>query len=458
MRSRTPKAAADLVLAGVLVLSGGTALGAPQDEGEEGAAPEEAAPGEETPAEAPVPPEAEPAPPAPEPAAAPAPTPAPDTEVEATTGAAAEPEAEVDVTTGADPDAEVDPFRFGSGDWWIRPFGYVRAGYENVQNDERYAFIGQNDGFVLDNVRLGVDAGYTEMLSVRLSVDGATATHDAPNTPIGTLEVRVRHAYGRFDPTRYAGIAFGQLQAPFAAEEMRDKRDLLFASRAVGQEGVLVGRGFEEPGITIDRQIGVMASPREPFFFGKVGLWYGLMLANGNGENQLVDDNGKPALIGRLEGHYAEHVTVGGAFLVNSRRVGAPPNQFDEDDTGFAADVLVRVAGLEVFGQFVQVATSFPTVGVEDRTRRALSAQLGYRFEPPYVHITPAYRFAQYHPWAGASDESLDAYRLDYHTAGVRLEHAELPLELHVNYTFTVEPEPRTLDNDRLQIMAQAGF
>jgi len=346
----------------------------------------------------------------------------------------------------------------------LRPWGYLRMEYESVENDDRFDFIGRNDGFVLENARLGFDASIGEQLSMRVSVEGASDIEIGNNTPLGEIDVRLRDAYARWDPFWFVGVQAGQFKAPFAAEELRSRSDLLFVSRAVGQEGVLPGRGFEEPGLEVDRQLGAMVSSPQPLpIWQQVAGSYYLMVANGNGDNELLNDNDSVAVYGRGELHYDDFVTVGGAFLVNDRTEGEQPNQSDDEDTGFAADIMITPFGLELFFQYAEIKTEFETVAqAVDRTQRAFHAQIGYRFETPWLTITPGYRYAVLDPYADVEGDTagldLDAFAVDYHTLGVRFGHLKLPLALLINYTFTEEDDPRELDNDRLQILAQVEF
>lgn len=346
----------------------------------------------------------------------------------------------------------------------LRPWAYIRMGYENVEQDDRFNFIGSNDGFVLDNARVGIDAAIGEQLSVAFSVEGASDVREGINSTLGEIDVRVRDAFLRWDPFPFVGIQGGQFKAPFAAEELRSRDELLFVSRAVGQEGVLPGRGFEEGGVAVDRQLGFMISPRAPLsIWREVAGSYYLMIANGNGENEVLNDNTKLAVIGRGELHYADFVTVGGAFLVNDRTSGVLPNQSRDEDTGFAADVMITPFDLELFFQYVEIETEFKTVSnALDRTQRALHVQVGYTFELPWLSITPGYRYALLDPFAKVKGDQagldLDSFRVDYHTLGVRFDHLDLPLALLVNYTFTEEKSPREIDNDRLQILTQVSF
>ena len=346
--------------------------------------------------------------------------------------------------------------------FWIIPFAYLRMEYEHVEDDDRFEFVGDNDGFILENARTGAAFGLGPSLSAAISVEAASDVHEDSNTPLGEIDVRLRDGYLRYDPFEFIGIQGGQFKVPFTAEDLRSRTTLLFVSRAVGQEGVLVGRGFEQDGIGLDRDVGVQLSPRKPIGYRDFGFNYYLMIANGNGENELLNDNDKVAVIGRVEAMFRDFVTLGGAFLTNERRVGTPPNQFNEDDVGFATDLMINPYGLELFFQYEQINTDFKTVDVDDRTQRAWHVQIGYRFKTPWVWVTPAYRFAQFDPFAdggnGSGGLDLDSFELDYHTLGLRLEHPKLPLSLFINYTFTEEESPRDLDNDRFQILTQVVF
>jgi hypothetical protein len=354
------------------------------------------------------------------------------------------------------------PLEWKTKDWTLSPWGYLRLEYESVETDDRYNFIGRNDGFILDNARLGFDLNYRDQVLFVMSLEGASDVHEDTNTPLGKIEVRLRDAFVRYDLNEYVGAQGGQFKAPFAAEELRSTADLLFVSRAVGWDGVLVGRGFEQPGIELDRQLGIMLSPRKPIRFGDFGAAYYLMAGNGNGNNQLLNDNSRLAVIGRVEGAYSNFVTLGAAGFTNDRRIDIPSNQAREDDVGVAADLLINPDPVEIFFQFGQVETDFPTTGVSSRIRRTWHVQAGYRFDTPwFCSIEPAYRFAQYDPWANAGSQaaaSANALGLDYHTFGLKVAAYDVPITMFFNYTLTGEQQPRELNNDRIQILAQVEF
>jgi hypothetical protein len=373
-----------------------------------------------------------------------------------TTGAGAAGPGAVDTLQPPPVDAH-EPDR-GANVWDVNVYGYLRAGYDYTAKDDRYDFVGRNNGFVLDAARVGVQGRNTTYnVAFRLSIEGASEALTAPNTPIGSLSVRMRDAFARWDPFPFVGVQAGQFKAPFQEEELRGTQSLLFASRAVGVAGVLPGRGFQVPGIQLDRQLGVMLSPIKPIG-GDVAASYYLMVMNGNGSNQLLDDNGKLGLVGRTELDILKYVRVGAAVFHNERTVGLPPNLYSEEDFGLTGDVGLRVAGLEAFGAVTRVRTVFPTVGTSARVQLAYHGQAGYRFEIERVQITPAYRYAYFHPWESGGGAGFDAQRLQYHTFGVKLGHAKLPVTAWLDYSLTGEADGRKLNNDRVELMGQVTF
>lgn len=343
----------------------------------------------------------------------------------------------------------------------LKPTGFARFSYDHVQTDPNHDFVGRNSGFELRNVRIGVD-GSLGAVSFSLSFDGTDVDRD-PAAPLqGGLRPRLRDAFVRYELAPWLGVQVGQSLAPFDAETLRDSVRLAFASRAVGQDGVLPGRGFEEPGMSQARQIGVLLSPKSRLPLGSgFGLSYALMVANGNGQNQWQNDNRSLGFYGRLEFSFEELVTLGAAGLYDQRTVGALPNLYEEHDTGVDLDLAVHVGGLEVIGQIAQIRTTYPTVDSLARRRIAWHAQAEYRFDTA-IPFALGYRFASFAPWAGAVADTtgvdLRAFTLRYHTVGLRVPHPKLPVQAMVNYTFTREEASRALRNDRLELLAQVAL
>jgi hypothetical protein len=373
------------------------------------------------------------------------------------------------VTASATTDATTVPAAPSEGApvaklWDVKLFGHVRAGFEHVQRDPNVDFVGRNSGFVLQTARIGVAGKLLAVpLSFKISLEAASDQSTHVNSATSELQVRGRDVYMRYDFLPELGAQLGQFKAPWVAEELLDYEDLLFASRAVAQQGVLSGRGYQEQGIALDRQLGLMLSPAKPIALGPVGLSYFAMVMNGNGANQLLNDNNSFGLVGRLEARYQKYVVLGGGVYDNKRTVGTLPTLYDESDRGYAGDLQVRVAGVEVMGQVAQVTTKYPTVGAHDRSQLGYHVQAGYIVDVAAgVLVEPGYRYAHLDPWAGSrlspTGEDYRAYKLDYHTVGVKVFHKTVPLIGYLNYTITQEPEARRLSNNRLEIIGHLSF
>jgi hypothetical protein len=178
------------------------------------------------------------------------------------------------------------------------------------------------------------------------------------------------------------------------------------------------------------------------------------------------------AIAARVEVHAVDAIRLGVAWLKNERTEGDLPNLVDETDTGLAADLEVRLdaldisdwADVEIFGGWQRVTTAFDTIGTPDRVRSSMFAEVGYRFSALPVPITPAYRFANFDPWAEGGDAvtgvNLETLGLTYHTIGLRIEHPTeaVDVSLFVAHTLTGEDDDRVLENDRTQVLVQAVF
>src|SRR5512138_1708039 len=75
------------------------------------------------------------------------------------------------------------------------PFGYLRLQYLMVQNDPNIAFVGRDDGFELQNARVGVRGTYGKRAKFVVSIDGAVDERAQINVPEGKLRVGLRDAY-----------------------------------------------------------------------------------------------------------------------------------------------------------------------------------------------------------------------------------------------------------------------
>src|SRR5688572_27781606 len=75
------------------------------------------------------------------------------------------------------------------------PYGYLRMQYRVVQNDPNVQFVGRDDGFELQNARLGARGKLGDKASFVVSIDGAVDERAQINSPDGKLKVGLRDAF-----------------------------------------------------------------------------------------------------------------------------------------------------------------------------------------------------------------------------------------------------------------------
>jgi hypothetical protein len=373
--------------------------------------------------------------------------------------------------------------------WIFEWGGYLHVAYRYVEQPSNYQLAGRNNGFQLEQARLGANVIYKNVLAVRVSFEGASEDRLSQSFPGGTLTVRLRDAYITWAPLRWLRATIGQMVTPWDLDSMRSDSELPFVSRAVPIEGVQPNEGRALGGIGADRSLGIALHSGDIPLGAVASMRYQLLVGNGNGQNQLLNDNNMPAVFGRLEfaawgmrgpppdvlapmrartdGPYLPYFNLGLAAQYVPRTTGNPPDLINETDTGFAVDAVVAFWGVDLEGGLVYVKTTHDTLSsTPDLERLGWWAHLRYTLPRIPVEITPGYRIASYAPRAHLSTTAApgEAQRdsdlgLLYHTFGVTLRPTRFfPLHLDVNYTLTEESGANVLDNDRFEADVVAVF
>jgi hypothetical protein len=342
----------------------------------------------------------------------------------------------------------------------------LRNGFEYVQPDGELLTVGQNDGFFLDQNRIGFDGAWRDDVRFRLVVEVAsTLPGAAQNDPVQNLGAAVRDAWVAWLASDWLTVSAGQQFMPTDLEGSSTVANLPFARRSVATSGVRPGHGFAVQGLSPPRQLGVVISSTEQSRFGDVLVEYQFAASNGNGQNISGNDNKLPAGYGRVGVGYASgdvdvRLAVGGRF--NPRTVGTLPNLFTETDTVGFADLSARAMGIVVVAQGIYRQTAFDTVlpdgGPSDTGLGATAwLQLDEPFGLDLAGVKPAYRVSYYDVSSTFPDDQL----LE-NTLGVRWDVPVegLPLALFVDGTVLTEMGEgvRDLDNARLTALVQFDF
>jgi hypothetical protein len=255
-------------------------------------------------------------------------------------------------------------------------------------------------------------------------------------------------------------MQLGQFRAPFTGEGLRSRSELMLIHRAIGEYGVPIDPSVRGDDIAVGRQIGAMIAAPHTMKFGDFGFHYAVMVGNGNGENQIRNDNKLPAIFGRIELSYSEWLTVGGGITWNPRTVQYGDDSVNETDLKGAADVHVYWDGLEIYGEFIHQRTDFDDPALGSRSQIAVHGQAGYEWVRKEVGLMPAYRYVYREPIVESDTPGLEPIEVMQHTVSLRMRKEIDPIELlgFVEYTRTVAQDEDGYDSDALRLLVQLAY
>jgi hypothetical protein len=357
-----------------------------------------------------------------------------------------------------------------NGDLAVWPRARLRVGQELIFPDPEVLVVGQNDGFYLDQARVGFGATYAGRFYALIVLELANVLQGAkPNEPVQPLVGAARDAYLLWKPMDLFQLSLGQQRMPFDVEGQVPAARLVFTNRSVASGGVRAGRGYEVLGLSPDRQLGFVAgSPRAEF--GPVALDYRVALTNGTVQNQLGNDNKLPAMYARFGASLGDWIGVGLAGSWNPQTFGEVPNTFAETHLAGAGDVQFNVFGIDVLAQGIFRRIQFDSAFGDAADPNAADHSVGVTtwvvlddpFGLPLFGFKPGYRFSYYDPFFSDPDDQLIE-----HTFGLRYTPpTDLPVSFLFDATLLFEPaelelDPnlrdgqRYLDNHRLNWLVQ---
>jgi hypothetical protein len=367
--------------------------------------------------------------------------------------AQAQPKGEGDRPTETEPPApepaappaaeEVAPAAF---QW--QPFGYLRMQYIIVQNDPNVAFVGRDDGFELQNARVGVRGSLRDAAQFTVALDGAVDER-AQNTPQGKLRVGLRDAFVDVALGGELAVRGGYFQTWVDPQALVPDTAREFVDKPLESRGMRSTEGWYTPGLPPGRSLGA-ALRLWPARANRLG--FELAMQNGADEFSSNNDNDKPALsvaaLLRLPGD---------GFLVaagrwNPRTVGELPFRQDETDLQGSAGAQVN-AGMVWLGAGVFVQrTTFESTGGPVQNAYGAHAQLMLRIAGPRP-IAFGYRFGILDP-----SSLIVTDRVMEHTAGAVMAVPSLRMRVQLQLTHVQEQAERELSNGRIQLAAEVAL
>lgn len=334
----------------------------------------------------------------------------------------------------------------------LRVSGFVRAGFSFVRDDPVVDYIGRADGFEFAAARLALSARPFDEALIHVSIDAALGHPTDQAGVSGDRVLAARDVFIQYAPFAALAVRVGQFKAPFMAETLGCDADSLFFHRSIVEGGIAPPFGYAAGGLGLGRQLGASISSQRLDFHG-FGLRYDVGVFNGNGENELFNDNDGVMPVGRIELDYLRKIRLGAAVAYNRRTEGSRPDLMDEEDLSFTVDLALDLHGVRLLAAYAQNARSFETISSNqgDEHSRGVLAQISWRHGG--TGLEPAYRFELLEP-----SDLIGGTRVMHHTIGLNWKPGWLPLRLYAAYTVRIEEEARGLTNDGFELGAQLGF
>lgn len=335
--------------------------------------------------------------------------------------------------------------RLTVGDFRLEPHMRIRVRGNWVQRDANLYTVGRTNGFNMDQARVGLSGGYRRSVRFVLNLEAAASQRDGLNQLIGQRVPQLRDAYFTFAPWDFLQFTAGQFIPPANREVLnsfgaavgagRTGTPQLLPEASVASRGVRAGDGYQVNGMDPDRDLGLrLHGDIKPFRF-MTGT-YALAVVNGNGQNQVGNDNNHPTLWARTT--FGVHslpvltlLDVGlSAYYGRNTDLGALPNEFSDEQMGSAVDAVVQVFGFQVMGQLQWDRTRHLTTNSAQELAVGGFLQVAWR---DFYGFSPVGRAAYYQASSG-----LPQFTVAEFTAGMRYDTPGLPFTGQVAF---VHPE-----------------
>jgi len=337
------------------------------------------------------------------------------------------------------------------------PFGYLRLQYLAVQNDPNVAFVGRDDGFELQNARVGARGKIRGRVGFTLAFDGAVDERLQVNTPDGKLRVGLRDAFADvqltdalFGRSGAVTVRGGFFQAWVDPEALVGDTERELVDHPIESRGMRATEGFQTPGLTPGRSLG--AAIRIEPDRTEVGFGFELAVQNGADEFASNNDNDKPAISAAVVVRLPRDGWVMGAARYNPRSVGDLPFRQDETDQQATAGLRLAVGPIVLGGGAIVQRTTFPTTGGPAQRAFGGHAQVMVAL-PIKLPVELGYRFGILDP-----SSLITTDRVMEHSAAAMLAVPGYRMRFQLQLTHVIEQAARELANDRAQLAVELSL
>jgi hypothetical protein len=353
-------------------------------------------------------------------------------------------------------DGKSSPLSIDARFTW-QPFGYLRAQYIAVQDDPGVAFVGRDDGFQMQNARIGVRGELDRRIAFVIAFDGAIDERTQVNTPQGKLGVGLRDAFADVALAGKLAVRAGFFQAVVDPQSLVADTARELVDQPIESRGMRSTEGYQTAGLPPGRSIGaaIRLDPGPPAD-GGVGLGFELAVQNGADEFSSNNDNDKPAVSAAVIARLSPGSWLMAAARYNPRTVGDLPFRQDENDLQGTAGLRLGLGPVALDGGLIVQRTTFPTTGgpSEDAYGGHVQAMVALPVSLPGASpLWVGYRFGILDPSSLVTTD-----RVMEHTVGAVLGLPRHRMRVQLQLVHAVEQAARELRNDRAQLAAELAL
>lgn len=326
-------------------------------------------------------------------------------------------------------------------------FSRMDVGYTFPLKDEQ--LVGGNGGFRLADFRMALDFSPAERLSVSTSVELSYQQLDPTDPLSGRRSINLMDAFLEYRACKGALVRMGQFRPGYDAEMLMDDGALPFISRSILANGLMPPEGYYVAPLAPDRQIGLQVAS-ERLGGETLTVRYLAGVFNGNGLNQLFNDNNAVAPYGRVEIALWEKVILGLNASYNTIAQGTRPNRLYTNQLGYGADLMAKFGQVDVLAAFLGRNSSFSYAGLTAESAMGVLGQVRWASGTGWE---AAVRGAWYEPSSAQTDDRITelAAMVGYHPP-------KLPFRILVQYTDRQEEAKVAYPNDSVDVMLHATW
>ncbi len=335
--------------------------------------------------------------------------------------------------------------------WWQRLTlnGFARVGVFYAFPLQEDQLVGGNGGFRVADFRLGFTFHPIDKLTIDTSIELAAPLVDPLDPLTGRRIVDVRDAYVQYDVANFFQVRAGQFRPPYYAEMLQSDGSIPFISRSVLAGGFHPPEAFgPRSGLAPDRQVGLQLGSAR-LGTQMIGFKYAVGVFNGNGLNQLFNDNNGVMPVARAELDILQRLTIGVNGYFNQRTEGARPNRLTTNQLAYGADLSASHMGFSALAAILGKSSTYSFAGLPQ------DSSLGFLGQLRYFHLgtglEAAARFAYFEPSSAQPDDQVMEV-----AAMVGWKPFELPFRVLLQYTHRNEEARATYSNDSVDLMLHA--